>query len=142
LKVSASKGMPTFFSPMLRIPPTPIMIPLAPVSYDALRWPVARRSLSSFRVDTVIFWLDESRKRPRAACDTVGKNGERVIVIALSKEALVKAPAFEAAEKTTFDKVKDKASDLGHQAADKAIELKDQAAKKIDDMKKGEPTKQ
>jgi sporulation protein YlmC with PRC-barrel domain len=72
----------------------------------------------------------------------VGKNGERVIVVALSKDALVKAPAFMATEKTTFDKVKDKASDLGHQAADKAIELKDQAAKKIDDMKKSEPTKQ
>ena len=72
----------------------------------------------------------------------VGKNGERVIVVALSKETLVKAPEFKASEKTTFDKVKDKASDLGHKAADKAVELKDQAAKKIDDMKKGEPTKQ
>ena len=72
----------------------------------------------------------------------VGKNGERVIVVALSKEALVKAPEFNATEKTTFDKVKDKASDLGHKAADKAVELKNQAAKKIDDMSKGEPTKQ
>lgn len=72
----------------------------------------------------------------------VGKGGERVIVVALSKEALVKAPEFKASEKTTFDKVKDKASDLGHKAADKAVELKDQAAKKINDMNKGEPTKQ
>jgi hypothetical protein len=72
----------------------------------------------------------------------IGKNGERVIVVALSKEALVKAPEFKATEKTTFDKVKDNASDLGHKALDKAVELKDQAAKKIDDMKKGEPTKQ
>ena len=72
----------------------------------------------------------------------VGKNGERVIVVALSKEALVKAPEFKASEKTTFDKVKDKASDLGHKAADKAVELKNQAAKKIDDLNKGEPTKQ
>jgi sporulation protein YlmC with PRC-barrel domain len=72
----------------------------------------------------------------------VGKNGERVIVVALSKEALVKAPQFKASEKTTFDKVKDKASDLGHKAADKAVELKNQAAKKIDDLNKGEPTKQ
>jgi sporulation protein YlmC with PRC-barrel domain len=71
----------------------------------------------------------------------VGKNGERVIVVALSKDALVEAPAFTATEKTTFDKVKDKASDLGHTAADKAVELKDQAVKKIDDMKKGESTK-
>ena len=71
----------------------------------------------------------------------VGKNGDRVIVVALSKEALVTAPEFKATEKTTFDKVKDKASDLGHTAADKAGELKDQATKKIDDMRKGEPTK-
>jgi sporulation protein YlmC with PRC-barrel domain len=73
---------------------------------------------------------------------SVGKNGERVIVVALSKEALVKAPEFKATEKTIFDKVKDKASDLGHKAADKAIELKDQATRKIDVMKKGEPTRQ
>jgi sporulation protein YlmC with PRC-barrel domain len=72
----------------------------------------------------------------------VGKNGERVIVVALSKEALVKAPEFKASEKTTFDKVRDKASDLGHKAADKAVELKNQAAKKMDDMNRGEPTKQ
>ena len=72
----------------------------------------------------------------------VGKTGERIIVVALSKESLVKAPEFKATEKTTFDKVKDKASDLGHKAADKAVEMKDQAAKKIDDMKNGEPTKQ
>jgi sporulation protein YlmC with PRC-barrel domain len=72
----------------------------------------------------------------------VGKNGERVIVVALSKEALVKAPEFKASEKTTFDMVKDKASELGHKAADKAVELKNQAAKKIDDLNKGEPTKQ
>ena len=45
-------------------------------------------------------------------------------------------------EKTAFDKVKDKATDLSHKAADKAVELKDQAAQKIDDMKKGEPAKQ
>ena len=72
----------------------------------------------------------------------IGKDGERIIVVALSKQDLVQAPVFKATEKTTFDKVKDKASDLGHKAADKAVELKNQAAKKIDDMNKGEPTKQ
>jgi sporulation protein YlmC with PRC-barrel domain len=72
----------------------------------------------------------------------VGQTGERVIVVALSKEVLVKAPEFKATEKTTFDKVKDRASDLGHKAADKAVELKDQAVKKVDDMRKGEPVKQ
>ena len=72
----------------------------------------------------------------------VGKTGERVIVVALSKQDLTQAPAFKATEKTTFDKVKDKAADLSHKTVDKAVELKDQAAQKIDDMKKSEPTKQ
>ena len=72
----------------------------------------------------------------------VGKNGERVIVVAVNKQDLMQAPSFTATEKTTFDKVKDKASDLGHQAADKAVELKDQAAQKIEGMRKGESTKQ
>ena len=72
----------------------------------------------------------------------VGKAGERVIVVALSKQDLTQAPAFKATEKTTFDKVKDKAADLSHKTVDKAVELKDQAAQKIDDLKKSEPTKQ
>jgi len=72
----------------------------------------------------------------------VGKNGERVIVVALNKQDLREAPAFKATEKTTYDKVKEKAADLGNKAADKAVELKDQAAQKIDDMRKSEPTKQ
>ena len=72
----------------------------------------------------------------------VGKDGGRVIVVALSKQNLMDAPAFIATEKTTYDKVKDKAVDLGHKAADKAVELKDQAAQKIDDLKKSEPKKQ
>ncbi len=71
----------------------------------------------------------------------VDKDGQRVIVVALSKQNLMDAPAFMATEKTTYDKVKDKAVDLGHKTVDKAVELKDQAAQKIDDMKKSEPTK-
>jgi sporulation protein YlmC with PRC-barrel domain len=71
-----------------------------------------------------------------------GKNGERVVVVALSKQDLVQAPGFKAAEKSTFDKVKDTAADLGSKAAEKAVELKDQAAQKIDDLRKGEPAKQ
>ena len=61
----------------------------------------------------------------------VGNNGERVIVVALSKEALVAAPMFTATEKTTYDK-----------AVDTAVDLKDQAVKKIDDMTKSPPSKQ
>lgn len=72
---------------------------------------------------------------------TLGKEGERLIIVKLSKGDLVKAPGFIAIEKTTYEKVKDKASDLGHTVADKAAELKDKAVKKIDDLRKGEPTK-
>ena len=72
---------------------------------------------------------------------TVGKDGARVIVVALSKDDLKLAPNFTAIEKTTMDTVKDKAADLGHKTVDKAVELKDQAVKKIDDMKSA-PVKQ
>ena len=71
----------------------------------------------------------------------VGKAGERVIVIAAGKEDLLKAPAFVATEKTTMDKVKDKAADIGHKTVDKAVELKDKGVQKIEDMKKSEPAK-
>jgi sporulation protein YlmC with PRC-barrel domain len=72
----------------------------------------------------------------------VGKDGARVIVVALSTDALKLAPDFRAIEKTTMDTVKDKASDVGQKTMDKAIDLKDQAAKKIDDMMKSAPLKQ
>ncbi len=62
---------------------------------------------------------------------TVGKDGARIIVVALSKDALKMAPPFKAIEKTSMDAVKDK-----------AVELKDQAAKKIDEMTKPGPVKQ
>lgn len=72
----------------------------------------------------------------------VGANGERVVTVTLGKEELANAPEFKAIEKTTFDKVKDKASDLGNKAAEKAVELKDQAVQKMDSMKKSDPVKQ
>jgi hypothetical protein len=71
-----------------------------------------------------------------------GKDGVRIIIVALSKEALKQAPAFKATEKTTLDTVKDKALELGHNASEKAGQLKDQAMKKIEDINKEEPTKQ
>jgi len=71
----------------------------------------------------------------------VGKNGERVIVVALSKEDLATAPKFKTTEETTFDRVKNKAVDLGNKARDEAVDLKDRALKKVDDMRTGE-TKQ
>jgi len=72
----------------------------------------------------------------------VGKNGERVIVVALSKQDLTRAPAFKATEKTVYMRAKEQAIEMGHKTMDKAVELKDQAAQKIEDMKKSEPKKQ
>ena len=70
-----------------------------------------------------------------------GLKGERIIVVAVSKEALVAAPAFIAIEKSTIEKVEEKAAVLGQKTVDKAVELKDQAVKKIDDMRKPDPAK-
>jgi len=72
----------------------------------------------------------------------VGKAGERVVAVAFTKQDLMQAPAFKATEKTTFERVKEQATDLGQKAADKAVELKDQAAQKIQNMRKSEPVKQ
>jgi PRC-barrel domain len=63
-------------------------------------------------------------------------DGKRSIIAMLSKETLKDAPAFKATEKTTFDVMKDKATELGTKASDKAGELKDQAVKKVDEMRK------
>ena len=72
----------------------------------------------------------------------VDSKGVRVITVAVSKEALMQAPAFEATEKTTFEKVKDKATDLGQRTVDEAVLLKDKAAQKIEDMRKDDTRKQ
>jgi sporulation protein YlmC with PRC-barrel domain len=69
------------------------------------------------------------------------KDGARIIVVALTKEALLAAPAFKATEKTTYELVKDKAVTLAHRASEAAGKLKDQAMKKVDDMKKDEMKK-
>ena len=59
----------------------------------------------------------------------VGNGGERIIVVALSKQELTEAPSFKATEKTTFDTVKDKASDWSHKAAEKIKDMKPEAKK-------------
>ena len=64
------------------------------------------------------------------------KDGARVILVTLSKEALKAAPDFKATEKSTYEVVKEKAVELGTKASEKAVEFKDQAIKKVDDMKK------
>jgi hypothetical protein len=56
----------------------------------------------------------------------VGKDGERVVAIALSRLDLTQAPTCKATEKTPLNKV---------------VRLKIQAAQKIDDGKKGKSTK-
>ncbi len=71
-----------------------------------------------------------------------GADGRRVIVVAATKDGLKAAPAFVAIEKTTYDKMKEGAVDLGQRSVDKAVELKDAAAKKIDDMTKAGSVKQ
>ena len=71
-----------------------------------------------------------------------GGKGERLIVVALSKDALMKAPVFTATEMTLLDKVENKATEIGRTTVEKAVELKDKAAEKIEDMKKSEPVKQ
>ena len=76
-----------------------------------------------------------------------GSDNKRSIVVSLSAEAIKQAPHFVASEKTKMDLIKDKASEIGHEAvekasklkdeaAEKAGELKDQAAKKLEEMKK------
>jgi hypothetical protein len=70
---------------------------------------------------------------------STGKDGQRVVTVPLSQQALQVAPVFNATEKSTYTKLKEKAEDLGHKAVEKASEIKGQAAKKIEDMKKDEP---
>jgi sporulation protein YlmC with PRC-barrel domain len=69
----------------------------------------------------------------------VGTEGQRIIVVPLSKDELKLAPAFKATEKTALDIVEEKALELGKTTSEKAGQLKDLAIKKIDDMKKTDP---
>lgn len=59
-----------------------------------------------------------------------GKDGARMLIVALSKDALKAAPSFKAFEKSTLDTM-----------SDKAVQMKDQAAKKINDMTTTTPVK-
>ncbi|MFA5949055.1 MAG: PRC-barrel domain-containing protein [Hyphomicrobium sp.] len=72
----------------------------------------------------------------------VGSKGERVIVVDVGKAALLAAEPFKTTEKTTMERVKDKASDLGTKTMDKAVDLTNQAAEKIEAMKNGDTKKQ
>jgi sporulation protein YlmC with PRC-barrel domain len=65
--------------------------------------------------------------------------GQRQIMVPLTKEALQSAPDYVLTEKTTFDKVKERAGEVANKASEKAGEIKDQAVKKIEEYRKEEP---
>jgi sporulation protein YlmC with PRC-barrel domain len=67
------------------------------------------------------------------------QNGQRQIMVPLTKEALQTAPDYTLTEKTTFDKVKERAGEVAEKASEKAGELKDQAVKKIEEYRKEDP---
>jgi sporulation protein YlmC with PRC-barrel domain len=69
------------------------------------------------------------------------KDGQRLVTVPLTKEALLAAPSYVYTEKTSLDKMREKAGDMAHQASEKAGELKDQAVKKIEEYRSGEPAK-
>jgi hypothetical protein len=52
---------------------------------------------------------------------------------------LLAAPDYTLTEKTTYDKVKERAGEVAEKASEKAGELKDQAVKKIEEYRKEEP---
>lgn len=63
------------------------------------------------------------------------KDGARVIMIPLTKEALLAAPTFTYTEKTTLDKMREKAGEMATKAGEKAGELTEQAKKKIEEYR-------
>jgi sporulation protein YlmC with PRC-barrel domain len=63
------------------------------------------------------------------------KDGQRVIMLPLTKEALLAAPDFVYTEKTALDKMREKAGEMAQKASDKAGELTDQAKKKIEEYR-------
>ena len=67
------------------------------------------------------------------------KDGQRVITVPLTKEALLAAPDFVYTEKTTLDKMRERAGDMAQKAGEKAGELTDQAKKKIEEYRGQEP---
>jgi sporulation protein YlmC with PRC-barrel domain len=63
------------------------------------------------------------------------KDGQRQIVVPLTKDALAAAPAYVFTEKTTIDRMREKAGEMATKAGEKATELKDQAVKKIEEYR-------
>lgn len=65
-----------------------------------------------------------------------GTGDLRAIIVPLTREALMSAPAYKLSEKTTYDKVRETASEMAEKAGEKASELKDEAVKKLDEYRK------
>lgn len=70
------------------------------------------------------------------------QDGQRVIMVPLTKEVLMAAPDYVYTEKTTMDRMREKAGEMATKASEKAGELKDQAVKKMDEYRKEEPKTQ
>jgi sporulation protein YlmC with PRC-barrel domain len=67
------------------------------------------------------------------------EDGKRLIMVPLTKEALMAAPEFKLTEKTTMDKVRETAGEVATKASEKAGELKEKAVEKIEEYRKEEP---
>jgi sporulation protein YlmC with PRC-barrel domain len=70
------------------------------------------------------------------------QDGQRVIMVPLTKEVLMAAPDYVYTEKTAMDRMREKAGEMATKASEKAGELKDQAVKKMDEYRKEEPKTQ
>jgi sporulation protein YlmC with PRC-barrel domain len=66
---------------------------------------------------------------------TTDKDGQRVIMLPLTKEALMAAPTFGYTEKTTLDVMREKAGEMAQKAGEKAGELTEEAKRKIDEYR-------
>lgn len=99
------------------------------------------------KVSTVVIgvggFLGIGEKSVALAYDTLtytDKDGQRLITLPLTKEALQAAPTFIFTEKTALDRVRERAGEMATKAGEKASELKDQAVKKIDEYRQPEGT--
>jgi sporulation protein YlmC with PRC-barrel domain len=66
------------------------------------------------------------------------KDGDRMIMVPLTKEALMAAPVFAYTEKTALDRMREKAGEMAQRAGEKAGELTEQAKKKIEEYRNQE----
>lgn len=63
------------------------------------------------------------------------KDGQRLIMVPLTKEALLAAPAYAYTEKTSLDKMREKAGEMATKAGEKAGELTEEAKKKYEEYR-------